>query len=124
MLSFLKWLVLVPLAILAVMFAVANRQGVTVSFDPFSGDVPAFALSGPLFVVIVLVLVTGVIIGGVASWLGQGRHRRGSRAARREVEDLKAEVARLKIELDVAARSAAPTAGSGLYPALPDRSAA
>lgn len=123
MVTILKWLVLVPLAILAVMFAVANRQGVTVSFDPFSGDVPAFALSGPLFVVIVLTLVAGVVIGGAASWLGQGRHRRAARTARREAEDSRAEAARLRTELDVASRTA-PMAPVGAYPALPDRSAA
>ncbi len=123
MLSLLKWLVLVPLAILAVMFAVANRQGVTVSFDPFSGDVPAFALSGPLFVILIVTLVAGVVIGGVASWLGQGRHRRTARTARRETEELRAEAARLRTELDIAIRTAPPSAAA-TYPALPDRSAA
>ena len=32
--------VLVPLAILIIAFAVANRQNVTVSFDPFSAAEP------------------------------------------------------------------------------------
>ena len=33
-------LILVPLAILFVVFAVANRQTVVVSFDPFDCDLP------------------------------------------------------------------------------------
>ncbi len=122
MLMVLKWLVLVPLAILLVMFAVANRHAVTVSFDPFSGEAPAFALTGPLFVVLVLVLVGGVVVGGAATWLGQARHRRAARAARREAEDARAEAARLRTELDVATRAAAGPGSA--YPALPDRSAA
>ena len=40
--------VLVPLAIIIVMFAVANREIITVSFDPFDSARPAFALKMPL----------------------------------------------------------------------------
>lgn len=104
MISFLKWLILVPLALVAVAFAVANRQGVTVSFDPFSSDMPAFALSGPLFIVIILTVVVGVLLGGIAAWLGQGRYRRQARVTKREADELRAEVSRLKMELDVASR--------------------
>ena len=42
-----------------------------VSFDPFSTDMAGFALSGPLFLVIIVVAVLGVVIGGAAAWLGQ-----------------------------------------------------
>ena len=116
-----KLLILVPLALLAVAFAVANRQGVTVSFDPFATDIPAFALSGPLFVVLILTVVAGVVIGGVATWFGQGRHRRGLRALRRENESLRAEAARLKADLgEAAGRRDQPP----VYPALPGQFAA
>jgi uncharacterized integral membrane protein len=120
--SFLKLLVIVPLALIAVAFAVANRQGVTVSFDPFATDVPAFALSGPLFVVLIITVVTGVILGGIATWFGQGRYRRATRLARREADDLRNEIARLKTELDIQARRSNDNAGG--FPALPGRSAA
>jgi len=119
---FLKLLVVVPLALIAVAFAVANRQGVTVSFDPFATDVPAFALSGPLFVVLILTVVTGVILGGVATWFGQGRYRRMGRLAKREADELRAEVSRLKTELDIQARGGNDNAGR--YTALPGRTAA
>ena len=42
-------LILVPLAIVFVAFAVANRQPVVVSFDPFDQINPAFARALPLF---------------------------------------------------------------------------
>lgn len=119
--SFLKLLILVPLALIAVAFAVANRQGVTVSFDPFATDIPAFALSGPLFVVIILVVVGGVVIGGIATWLGQGKHRRALRAARRDNDDLRTEVSRLKADLQLQAREITEARA---YPALPGQSAA
>lgn len=117
----LKLLVLVPLALLAVAFAFANRQSVTVSFDPFATDIPAFALSGPLFVVLILTVVTGVVIGGVATWFGQGRHRRGLRAMRRENDGLKGETARLRADLEEAAGR---VGRSTPYPALPGQYAA
>ena len=67
--------ILVPLAIIIIAFAVANRQTVTVSFDPFSPHEPVASVALPLFVLIILALIIGVIIGGVASWLGQGKWR-------------------------------------------------
>jgi uncharacterized integral membrane protein len=89
------WLVVVPLAIIILMFAVANRQLVTVSFDPFSSTDPAAFLTMPLFVLIFILVTLGVIIGGAAAWLRQGRYRRSTRvldadlvALRREVEML------------------------------------
>ena len=92
-------LILVPLAVIIVAFAVANRQFVTVSFDPFSTAEPAAALSLPLFLVLFAVLIVGVVIGGFASWL---RHGRGRWAVRR----LEREVARLHDEIDAHKRLA------------------
>ena len=43
-------IIVVPLAVVIVAFAVANRQAVTVSFDPFSAASPAYAATLPLFV--------------------------------------------------------------------------
>ncbi len=86
-------LVLVPLAIIIIAFAVANRQGVTVSFDPFGGAAPAASLTLPLFALLILVLIIGVVIGGTAAWLRQGRWRRTARRLDREAKDL---IARLE----------------------------
>ena len=72
-------IIVVPLAIVIVAFAVANRQVVTVSFDPFSSASPAYAASLPLFVLIFVLVILGVIIGGVAAWLRQAAWRRTAR---------------------------------------------
>ncbi len=84
-------IILVPLAIVIIAFAVANRQNVTVSLDPFNPDVPAASLTKPLFIVLLAVLILGVIVGGVASWLRQTKWRRAARRLEREVADLRAE---------------------------------
>jgi uncharacterized integral membrane protein len=78
-------LLLVPLAVVLIAFAMANRQIVTVSFDPFSTSAPAAAVTLPLFALIIVVLIVGVIVGGTAAWLGQSKWRRAARRLEREV---------------------------------------
>jgi uncharacterized integral membrane protein len=92
--------IVVPLAILIVAFAVANRQVVTVSFDPFSAASPAYAASLPLFLLIFVLVILGVIVGGVAAWLRQAAWRRTARR-------LDADVRALHQELEVLRRHAA-----------------
>src|SRR6202000_2877013 len=63
--KFLNWLVLIPLGLIFVVFAVANRHLVTVSFDPINAKDPSIAIELPLFVVIIAVAILGVIAGGI-----------------------------------------------------------
>ncbi len=88
--------ILIPLAIVIIAFAVANRQAVTVSLDPFNPDVPAASMTKPLFVVLIAVLILGVIVGGIAAWIRQTKWRRTARRLEREVADLRAEIDTLK----------------------------
>ena len=85
-------IIAVPLAVVLIAFAVANRQMVTVSFDPFSVTEPAAVLTLPLFVLIILLLIVGVVLGGAAAWLRQSRWRAAARRLEREVADLRAKV--------------------------------
>jgi uncharacterized integral membrane protein len=87
----LRWLLLVPLGILLVLFAVANRAPVTLSLDPFSREAPALSVSLPLFVVLILVLALGVLIGGTAAGIGRLRWRYRAKQAEREAEKLAAQ---------------------------------
>jgi uncharacterized integral membrane protein len=84
--------VLVPLAVVIIVFAAANRQPVTVSFDPFNSDQPAASLTLPLFALVILLLIAGVLLGGMASWLRHGKWRRATRRLEREVDKLRAEL--------------------------------
>jgi uncharacterized integral membrane protein len=89
-------LVLVPVAILLVAFAAANRQPVVLSLDPFDPARPAFALTLPLFALVLALMIGGVVVGGVAAWLRQAKWRRAARRAQSELRDLRAELDRLK----------------------------
>ena len=64
--KFLTYLIVLPLFLIFVAFAVANRHVVTVSFDPFDSADPALSDKVPLFILIVAVAMLGVIVGGVA----------------------------------------------------------
>ena len=97
--KFVFWLVLVPLAIVILMFATATRGMVTVSFDPFAPHAPAASVSVPLFVLIFVLVILGVIIGGIAAWLRQGKHRRAARLHHSHVVALKREVENLSSKL-------------------------
>ncbi len=99
--------VLVPLSVLIVLFAVANRQRVVVSFDPFSSGDPILATPPiPLCFVILLPLIAGVIVGGIATFVGQGRWRKTARWREAEVRRLHAEAHALKLRLESRPREA------------------
>lgn len=87
MARFLSLLIGLPLSILAVALAVANRKPVTLSLDPFNPDAPALAVSLPLFAVVFGALIVGVIAGGTVVWLRQGRARKEARAARKALKE-------------------------------------
>lgn len=92
--------VIVPIAIVLLMFAFANRHLVTVSFDPFAGnDIAGPAIRAPLFIVLILSAGVGVILGGVAAWFKQARLERAVREAQAEAEEARAEAARLRREM-------------------------
>jgi uncharacterized integral membrane protein len=95
-------LILVPIAIVFVTFAVANRQTVVVSFDPFDHVHPAFALALPLFELLLAVAIGGVVIGGVAAWIRQSKWRRAARLAQAQARELNAELDQLKRHMGVA----------------------
>jgi uncharacterized integral membrane protein len=96
MLNFLKALILFPVAVLVVLLAVANRGPVTVSLDPFSREAPEIAFTVPLFALIFLAVTLGVVIGGMASWFAQGKHRRAERLYKREARRLRADTVRAR----------------------------
>ena len=102
--------ILIPVAIVIIAFAVANRHIVTVSLDPFSSEHPASSLTLPLFALIIVLLIVGVVIGGVAAWLRQAKWRRVARRLEREAEMLRGEVASLRRSSGVVA--SVPDAGN------------
>jgi uncharacterized integral membrane protein len=89
-------IVLVPLAVVIIAFAMANRQEITISFDPFNAAEPAASAKLPLFALILLLLIVGVVIGGLASWLRQGKWRGTARRMEWDLQQLRVKLAVLE----------------------------
>jgi uncharacterized integral membrane protein len=109
-------IIVIPLAAAIVAFAVANRQTVTVSFDPFSTTAPAYAATLPLFAVIFSFLILGVLTGGIAAWIRQSKWRRAARKLEAEVRALQAEQEAIRRRFGTPEQ--APSAPSP-YPVIP-----
>jgi uncharacterized integral membrane protein len=110
-------LIIVPLAVVIIAFAVANRQSVTLSFDPLSSTNPAYAATLPLFVVIFIVLILGVLVGGVAAWVGQTKWRRSARKLDADVRTLHQELAAIRRRF--APEASATSQESAAYTVIP-----
>jgi hypothetical protein len=96
----LNWIVGVPIALMVIGFAVANRGWIEVSFDPFSREAPFAAIAMPLWALLFCGLFLGAIAGWIACWFAQKKWRKAAR-------DERAAAARLREEVDTLKRSAA-----------------
>ncbi|MBN9012200.1 MAG: LapA family protein [Xanthobacteraceae bacterium] len=94
--KFFTALVLIPLGVIFLAFAIANRRLVTVSFDPFNATDPSVGLTLPLFMVIIVVAILGVLAGSFATWLRQRHWRRAARQNEAEARDARAQLAQLQ----------------------------
>jgi hypothetical protein len=95
----LTWVIGLPVAIIMIAFAIANRKSHTVSFDPFSQDAPWASLELPLWSLFYAGIFVGLVAGGVAAWLKQGKWRKIARGRRTELDSLRIENERLKQQL-------------------------
>jgi uncharacterized integral membrane protein len=94
--KFLTALIVIPLGLLFVVFAVANRHFVTVSFDPFNSRDPSVSVTMPLFAVIIVVAILGVVAGGVATWFRQRHWRRAARQHETDAKLARGQLAELR----------------------------
>jgi uncharacterized integral membrane protein len=106
--KFIAAIVLIPLAILMVMFAVANRDYVAISLDPFSANAPALTVHVRLFLLLLIALIVGVLVGGIAAWMAQSKWRRAARRFDRELRTARAEAEAAR-RLLAAAQAQPPT---------------
>ena len=70
-----------------------------VSFDPTTAaENSAVATRAPLFAVVIVTAMLGVIAGSAVTWVSQGRHRRAARRHRKEADKLRAEAELLRAQ--------------------------
>jgi uncharacterized integral membrane protein len=102
--KFLWFFILLPVGVLLVALAVANRHAVSVILDPFSPAAPALAFEMPLFLLLFATLALGLVIGGMVTWFGQRRWRRAAKRRGVEAAGLRREREQLSRQLELANR--------------------
>ncbi len=95
----LRWAIGLPIAVLVIAFAVANRQWITVSLDPFSRDAPFASIDIPLWTLFFCGIFFGLIAGWIACWFAQGKWRKSAKEARRELVRSQSETSQMQREL-------------------------
>ncbi|WGH77772.1 LapA family protein [Jannaschia ovalis] len=97
--TFLRYLFLGLLAFVLLVLALANRQMVTLRLVPEGlSDFVGFGTGPtlPMFVVILLSVAIGLLIGFTWEWLREHKHRAEARAERAKKERLEKELARTR----------------------------
>ncbi len=93
---YVRYFILGVIALALILIAVANRQIVTVQLEPFGlGEPFPQPIDMPLFVVIFVSALAGLISGFVIEWIRERKHRRAIFEQEREASDLRKEVRRL-----------------------------
>jgi uncharacterized integral membrane protein len=90
----LRWAIGLPIVILVIVFAVANRTWVKLSFNPMTQDVPSIDI--PLWLLFFIGIFVGIVMGWIGSWVAQAKHRKAARDARAEASKLQVELADLR----------------------------
>jgi uncharacterized integral membrane protein len=90
-LKYILWTISLPLMVVAVVFAVANRGLAPVDLWPLDLTVEI-----PMYLIALLSLLVGFILGGIVSWISAGRTRGRARSALYRAEQLERENAHLK----------------------------
>jgi lipopolysaccharide assembly protein A len=87
----LSWLISVPITLITIIFAVWNRQLVTLDLFPLP-----LAPELPVYLLVLGSLFIGFILGGLTAWIAARPARRQRRRMRAESDALAREVADLR----------------------------
>ena len=95
--------VLLALAILLILFAVSNREAVSLTLWPLP-----FLADMPVYLLCFLSLAAGAAFGASAAWVAGRRNRRELRNRRRRIEALERELALCQSQLEDRPQSLSP----------------
>nr|WP_153202596.1 LapA family protein [Niveispirillum sp. SYP-B3756] len=105
---YLSWIITLPLAVIAISFAVSNLTPVPLSLWPLP-----FFVEAPAFALVLVTLVVGFLLGGLTVWIGQHGHRKAERKHQSRADKLQKELDMLRAE------KAAGTPGATIGQTLP-----
>ena len=85
---YFRWALTAVVALLLMIFAVANRGGITLNFWPLP-----VVLQAPIYLVVLIALLAGFLIGALVVWILAGRARRAARQRAHRIDELERELA-------------------------------
>ncbi|MDP2120743.1 MAG: DUF1049 domain-containing protein [Hoeflea sp.] len=101
--------ILIPLGVILIMLSVANRAAVTLALNPFDPTDRVLSVTLPFFVFLFLAMIVGMVIGSLATWVKQGKHRKQARVQASEAVKWHSEADRQKAKAQqIAAALPAP----------------
>jgi putative membrane protein len=86
--KYLWWIVLAVVAVALILFAVSNRETVSLSL----WLLPGAAIELPLYLLVLATLLVGFVIGDLTGWIGGWRWRREARRGRERIAMLEREI--------------------------------
>jgi len=90
----INWILLSPLILIAISFAVSNREAVDLTLWPLP-----FSVSMPLVLFGFIMILIGFLAGGCASWFAGQNKRKQARDTRKKASELDKKVQSLETEL-------------------------
>lgn len=93
--KFFGWLIAVPVGLIIIAFAIANRGKVELRFDPLP-----YELDIPIWAITIGALAVGFVLGAVIRWLLDHKWRAMANQGRRRIRALEREVASLRSRLE------------------------
>lgn len=94
--KFAKFIIITLLSVVAVTFSLSNRSHVLISFFPLS-----FTIELPLFLVMFISFLAGIILGGTSSLMNNLKLRRANKSARKQAVKLEKELDTLKSKTEI-----------------------
>ncbi len=77
--ALIKWAILLPVLLLAALFAVANDHIVAFRYNPLDSADRQSQIELPLYQIAIAVFVVGALCGAFIAWNGQRKYRRLAR---------------------------------------------
>ncbi len=109
----LSWIVAAPIVILVVMFAVSNLDPITLRLRPFPEE-----LTMPIWLMTLIQLFVGFLLGAIVTWIGDRRRRRETRLLNRRTAELEQLLATAEKRAAQAEQKLAETRAQPTLPAV------
>lgn len=113
----ISWIVMIPFALVVIIFSAVNRDLVTINLWPLPHE-----LTIPMFTLILGVFIFGFLMGGVVAWLSAGKSRVAARQQRYRADKAERDLRNLSNSLDNRGRDIGQSTSVSTVPATTSQS--